>query len=279
LGAEPVFIDVSMKSLGMCPIALSQFLEDNAELNEDGICVYRDTGQCIKAIIPVHIFGHPVELDEILAVSKKWNIDLIEDAAESLGSFYKGKHTGTFGRFGAISFNGNKILTTGAGGIILSKNKEDGDHLKHITTTAKVPHKYEFIHDQLGFNYRLPNLNAALGCAQLESIDYFLKRKRKLALMYKDFFHDKDVTYFEEPKYAKSNYWLNSIFVEDKESRDAFLSITNDKGIMTRPAWRLMHKLKMFKHCKRDNLKNSEFIESHLVNLPSTPIILDQNDA
>ncbi|MFB5142343.1 LegC family aminotransferase [Vibrio diabolicus] len=271
MGAEPIFLDVSPVSLGLCPKAVDAFLEENAEVTDAG-CIHKKTGRRIKAVVPMHTFGHPVELDELVAVCLKWNITLVEDAAESLGSFYKGKHTGTIGDFGAVSFNGNKIITTGGGGMVLCKTQELGVRTKHVTTTAKVPHPYEFFHDEPGFNYRMPNLNAALGCAQMEVIEQYLKQKRVLAEGYNDFFKGSDIKFVTEPEYAQSNYWLNAIICSDKESREEILSVTNDSGVMTRPIWQLMHRLPMFENAIRGDLTYSEFIEAHLINLPSTPI-------
>ncbi|WP_191117824.1 LegC family aminotransferase [Vibrio campbellii] len=272
MGAEPIFLDVSPVSLGLCPKAVDAFLEENAEVTDAG-CIHKKTGRRIKAVVPMHTFGHPVELDELVAVCLKWNITLVEDAAESLGSFYKDKHTGTIGDFGAVSFNGNKIITTGGGGMVLCKTQELGVRTKHVTTTAKVPHPYEFFHDEPGFNYRMPNLNAALGCAQMEVIEQYLKQKRVLAEGYNDFFKGSDIKFVTEPEYAQSNYWLNAIICSDKESREGILSVTNDSGVMTRPIWQLMHRLPMFENSIRGDLTYSEFIEAHLINLPSTPIL------
>ncbi|WP_192875334.1 LegC family aminotransferase [Vibrio harveyi] len=271
MGAEPVFVDVSPVSLGLCPKAVDAFLEENAEVTDVG-CIHKKTGRRIKAVVPMHTFGHPVELDELVAVCLKWNITLVEDAAESLGSFYKGKHTGTIGDFGAVSFNGNKIITTGGGGMVLCKTQELGARTKHVTTTAKVPHPYEFFHDEPGFNYRMPNLNAALGCAQMEVIEQYLKQKRLLAEGYKNFFKGTDFNFVTEPEYAKSNYWLNAIVCPDKESREEVLACTNGSGVMTRPIWQLMHRLPMFENAIHGDLTYSEFIEAHLINLPSTPV-------
>jgi UDP-N-acetylbacillosamine transaminase len=206
MGAEPIFVDVSPVSLGLCPKAMDEFLTDNAELTEIG-CVHKKTQRRIRAVVPMHTFGHPVELDELIVVCCKWGITLVEDAAESLGSFYKGMHTGTLGEFGAVSFNGNKIITTGGGGMVLCQTPELGVRTKHITTTAKVPHPYEFYHDEAGFNYRMPNLNAALGCAQMEVLEQYLAQKRVLANQYQEFFTQTDFKFVEEPEYAKSNYW------------------------------------------------------------------------
>jgi aminotransferase in exopolysaccharide biosynthesis len=273
MGAEPVFVDVSRKSLGLCPKALEVFLQENAEVTEQG-AIHKKTRQRFQAVVPMHTFGHPVELDELQQVCTKWNIVLVEDAAESLGSYYKGQHTGTFGDFGAISFNGNKIITTGGGGVVLCRTFESGQHTKHVTTTAKVPHPYEFYHDEAGFNYRMPNLNAALGCAQLEKLDNFISQKRELASRYQSFFSGSDFKFVIEPDYASSNYWLNSILCPDKETRDIFLKETNSAGVMTRPIWQLMHRLPMFENALRGDLTHSKYIESHLINLPSSPIKL-----
>ena len=270
LGAEPIFIDVSPVSLGICPKSMNLFLQENAEVTELG-CIHKQTGKIIKAVVPMHTYGHPVELDELVDVCLKWNITLVEDAAESLGSFYKGKHTGTTGYCSALSFNGNKIITTGGGGMILCKTEELGNHAKHITTTAKIPHPFEFFHDEPGFNYRMPNLNAALGCAQIEVIEKYIKQKRELAESYRNFFKGTEFKFFIEPDYAQSNYWLNSIICPNKEIRDTTLKETNKAGIMTRPPWKLMHKLPMFKNAIRGDLTHSEYFEAHLINIPSSP--------
>ena len=272
MGAEPIFVDISKVSLGLCPRETEKYLEANATLNPQGICIHNETGQSIKAIMPMHTFGHPVELNELLALCLKWNLVLIEDAAESLGSFYKGKHTGTMGNFSAMSFNGNKIITTGGGGMVLCKSLNDGLQTRHITTTAKVSHPYEFYHDEPGFNYRLPNLNAAIGCAQMEILPKFIKQKRALAEQYRTFFSGSDFQFVIEPEYAQSNYWLNAVICPDIETRNKLLKSTNEQGIMTRPVWTLMNKLPMFKNCLKGKLSTSEHIEKHLVNLPSSVI-------
>lgn len=223
----------------------------------------------------MHTFGHPAELDELADVCNKWHITLVEDAAESLGSFYKSKHTGTVGEFGVLSFNGNKVITTGGGGMVLCQSQESGEHATHITTTAKVPHPLEFYHDEPGFNYRLPNLNAALGCAQMERLSIFLEEKRNLANQYAQFFENTDFQFVNEPSYAKSNYWLNTVICPDVESRHSLLEKTNEKGVMTRPVWQLMHRLPMFKDKQRGDLSVSEWMESRLVNLPSSPVSVE----
>ncbi|MEJ1794410.1 LegC family aminotransferase [Escherichia coli] len=269
LGAEPVFTDVSPVSMGLCPVALDNWLSENTELTEKG-CVHRKTRQVVRAVVPMHTFGHPVELDELITVCQKWHIVLVEDAAESLGSFYKGKHTGTLGDYGALSFNGNKIITTGGGGMVLCRSSEAGVRAKHVTTTAKVPHPYEFYHDEPGFNYRMPNLNAALGCGQMERLDSFLKQKRELAQRYEAFFAGSEFRFVKEPEYAQSNFWLNAIICENMDARDAMLVQMNEAKVMVRPIWKLMHRLPMFEHAMRDDLKNSEQIEARLINIPSS---------
>jgi aminotransferase in exopolysaccharide biosynthesis len=273
MGAEPVFLDVSEKSLGLCPLAVSQFLEEFADIDQDG-AVHRITGQRIRAVVPMHTFGHPVELDELLVVCEKWGLVLVEDAAESLGSYYKGRHTGTIGHFGALSFNGNKIITTGGGGAVLCQTKELGASVKHITTTAKVPHPYEFFHDEPGFNYRMPNINAALGCAQIERLSDYIVEKRIIAGRYEDFFNGTAIQFFKEPDYAQSNCWLNAVICPSEEFRDHLLVETNALGVMTRPIWKLLHRLPMFTGAMRDNLSVSKKMEKCLVNLPSSPIDL-----
>jgi len=270
MGAEPIFVDVSPVSLGLCPKAVDEFLTQYAQVTESG-CFHKETQRPIRAVVPMHTFGHPVELDELLLVCQKWNIALVEDAAESLGSFYKGKHTGTFGDFGAISFNGNKIITTGGGGMVLCKTTKLGARTKHVTTTAKVPHPFEFYHDEAGFNYRMPNLNAALGCAQIEVLDKYLAQKRILADRYQDYFAGSDFKFVLEPEFAHSNYWLNAVICPSVQARNEMLKQTNDAGVMTRPIWQLMHRLPMFKDTLRGDLSHSEHIEAHLINLPSTP--------
>ncbi len=271
MGAKPVFIDVSEKSLGLCPLAVSQFLEEFADIDKDGT-FHKITGQRIRAVVPMHTFGHPVELDELLVVCEKWGLILVEDAAESLGSYYKGRHTGTIGNFGALSFNGNKTITTGGGGAVLCHTKELGTSVKHITTTAKVPHPYEFFHDEPGFNYRMPNINAALGCAQIEMLSDYIDAKRIIAGCYEEFFNETEIQFFTEPNYAKSNYWLNAIICPSEEFRNNLLDETNSNGVRTRPIWKLLHKLPMFADAMRDDLSVSKRIEGCLVNLPSSPI-------
>ena len=271
-GAKPIFIDVDKDTLGLSPEALQSFLEKNTLIKEHQ-CINKNTGKIIKACIPMHTFGHSCQISEILEICSKYNIILIEDAAESLGSFYKGQHTGTFGSLGALSFNGNKIITAGGGGCIITNDIKLAKKAKHLTTTAKVPHKWEYTHDMVGYNYRMPNLNAALLLAQLENLDVFLQNKRETALAYEDFFSGKDFHFIKEPKNSKSNYWLNAIILKDKNQRDLFLEETNSKGIMTRPIWSLMNNLDMFKNCHSEQLTNAEWLEERLVNIPSSVFI------
>ncbi|MDU1889055.1 MAG: LegC family aminotransferase [Dysgonomonas sp.] len=267
--AHPVFIDVDEETMGLSPLKLKDWLINNAEVRA-GECYNIKTGRRIKACIPMHTFGHPVVIDELLDICEKFGIELVEDAAESLGSFYKGKHTGTFGKVGILSFNGNKTITTGGGGMLLFQDETLGKYAKHLTTQAKVPHRWEFVHDNIGYNYRMPNINAALGCAQMESLDLILKNKRETAKIYKEYFNASDINFFNEPKDSQSNYWLNAVVLKDKSARDTFLEFTNDNGIMTRPIWTLMNKLEMFKDCQTDDLTNTIWFEERVVNIPSS---------
>ncbi|MBE0497399.1 MAG: LegC family aminotransferase [Campylobacterales bacterium] len=269
-GASPVFVDVDMDTLGMSPEALALFLEKNCELRNNQ-CINKTTGKTIKACVPMHTFGHPCRIDAIKAICDTWNISLVEDAAESLGSYYKNKHTGTFGRLGVFSFNGNKIITSGGGGVIVTGDEALAKKAKHLTTTAKLPHRWEFVHDESGYNYRMPNLNAALLVAQLEQLGTFLENKRSLALAYEEFFLTcKDVQFVKEPENSQSNYWLNAVILKDKAHRDAFLQFTNDQGVMTRPVWKLMNELVMFENCQCAELKNAKYLEERVVNIPSS---------
>lgn len=270
--AIPHFIDSEERTLGADPVALAARLAEIAELRPDG-CYNRQTGRRIKALVPMHTFGHPVDLDPLLETCREFRIELIEDAAESLGSYYKGRHTGTLGRLSALSFNGNKILTTGGGGAILTNDEELGKLVKHITTTAKVPHNWEYNHDMIGYNYRMPNINAALGCAQLEQLPEFMAAKRTLAERYQKAFCSIDgIRFFTEPEFACSNYWLNALLLDEEWTgdRDALLKVTNDMGIMTRPVWTLMHKLPMFSDCPKMELPVAESLERRLINIPSS---------
>ncbi len=282
-GAHPVFIDVDRDTMGLSPSALEIWLQANIEMlpsqqplasSQTKLFPFnKTTHRRISACVPMHTFGHPVKLDELVKVLEKYNIPLVEDAAESLGSYYKGKHTGTFGKFGILSFNGNKIITTGGGGMILTNDEELAKRAKHITTQAKIPHRWEFRHDEIGYNYRLTNLAAALGCAQIESLDHFVKLKRELAEKYKEFFKTTEWTFFEEPKDCQSNYWLNVILAHDRKERDEILQYTNDNGVMTRPIWELMTDLPMFANCQHDGLENSHWFADRVINIPSSVII------
>ncbi len=267
--AKPVFVDVDIDTMGMNPDSLREFLESNCQI-KDNKCINKITSKTIKACVPMHTFGHPCKIDEISSICKKWNITLVEDSAESLGSYYKKKHTGTFGKIGAFSFNGNKIITSGGGGVIVTDDEMLAKRAKHITTTAKVPHSYEYVHDEIAYNYRMPNINAALLVAQLESLDEFLKSKKELADIYKSFFKSLDISFVEEPKDSTSNYWLQAVVLKDHSQRDEFLKFTNDNGIMTRPIWKLMNELKMFKDCYTTNLDNAKYLEERVVNIPSS---------
>lgn len=270
IDARPVFIDVDKDTMGLSPKAAEAWLKENAEI-KNGECLNKKTGRRIKACIPMHTFGHPVHLDELVEICNKYHLELIEDAAESLGSFYKDKHTGTFGKVGVISFNGNKTITTGGGGMMLFKDEELGKFAKHLTTQAKVPHRWEFVHDHIGYNYRMPNINAALGCAQMEQLDDFLQNKRETAEIYKRFFESyNDIQFFTEPQECQSNYWLNVVMLKDKQTQQDFLTYTNDHGIMTRPVWELMNRLPMFENCETDGLENTRWFADRVVNIPSS---------
>ncbi len=268
-GAQPLFIDVDRRTLGLSPAALDAWLQEHALIDDAGDCRTRDGHRRIRACVPMHTFGHPVELDGLVEVCARWRLVLIEDAAESLGSYYKGRHTGTFGRIGVLSFNGNKIMTTGGGGMVLA-DEELGKRAKHLTTTAKIPHPYEFFHDEVGYNYRMPNLNAALGCAQLEQLPAFLESKRTLAQRYIQFFEGADLQPIVEPKHCQSNYWLNGVICEGPEQRDALLKATNDAGVMTRPIWALMTRLPANANALCGPLDNAQWLEARVVNLPSS---------
>nr|WP_281496386.1 LegC family aminotransferase [Marinobacter sp. S0848L] len=271
-GAEPVFIDVDRHTLGLSPSALEAWLDEQARVDDDGVCRTKIDNKVIRACVPMHTFGHPADLDGLMAVARRWQIALVEDAAESLGSFYKGKHTGAFGALGILSFNGNKIMTTGGGGMVLA-GEALADRAKHLTTTAKQPHPYEYIHNEVGYNYRMPNLNASLGCAQLEQIEQFVDAKRALASQYEAFFSGTEYQFVTEPKECRSNYWLNAVICENKSHRDALLKTTNGQGVMTRPIWALMNHLAMYQSCRKGDLINSQWLEQRVVNLPSSVVL------
>ncbi len=268
-GAHPVFVDVDKETLGLSDEKLKEFLSTNTEIR-DGKCFNKITNRQIRACVPVHVFGHPTRIDDIKAVCEEFNIRLIEDAAESLGSKYKGQHTGTFGDIGILSFNGNKTITTGGGGMIITNNEKLAGKARHITTQAKVPHHWEYIHDEVGYNYRMPNINAAIGVAQLEKLDEYIENKRELASEYKKFFENSGIEFFTEPVNAYSNYWLNAIILKNRDERDAFLEYSNKQGVMTRPAWRLMNQLDMYKNYQCGNIENAEWLANRLVNIPSS---------
>lgn len=305
-GAKPVFIDVDKETMGLSPSALETWLQENVEMcmlpepvegsrsghslspfgGIEGGFSFPPSGELkgafpfnkltnrrISACVPMHTFGHPVKLDELKVVCERYNIPLIEDAAESIGSYYKGKHTGTIGKLGILSFNGNKLITTGGGGMILTDDEELAKMAKHLTTQAKVPHPYEFVHDHIGYNYRLTNVNAALGCAQMESVDYLISLKRTLAEKYKVFFRNTEFEFFEEPADCKSNYWLNVLITKDRDQRDDLLQYSNQTGVMMRPIWELMNRLPMFADCQTDHLNNSIWFADRVVNIPSSAII------
>lgn len=270
VGAKPIFIDVERDTLGMSPKALEKFLLEHAEKKSDGFTYNRKTGNRIKACVPMHTFGLPLRIDEIAIICNEWNITLLEDAAESLGSYYKGLHTGRFGKIATFSFNGNKTITCGGGGALIIDDEVIAKRAKHLTTQAKLPHPWRFTHDEIGYNFRLPNLNAALLCAQLEQLDGFLKNKRELAGIYENYFHNTDIHFVKEIEGAKANYWLNTIILNNEKERDEFLKTTNEAGVMTRPAWDLMNTLPMFKECQHDELENSKWLAERLVNIPSS---------
>lgn len=270
-GATPVFVDVDRDTMGLSPKSLEAFLSIETEMKTDG-CYNKTTGKRIKACVPMHTFGHPCRIDEIAVICNNYKIELIEDAAESLGSYYKGQHTGTFGKIGILSFNGNKTITTGGGGMMLFNNEKLAQEAKHLTTQAKVPHPWEFVHDEIGYNYRMPNINAALGVAQLENLNLYLKKKRLLATAYNEFFQDKDIGFFHEPDQCISNYWLNVLLFDAVDERDLFLTESNNQGVMTRPVWELMNRLTMFEKCQSGDFSNSEWLADRIVNIPSSVI-------
>jgi len=270
LGATPLFVDIDRLTLGLSADALGEFLLNETE-SRLGNTYYKETGKRIAACVPMHTFGHPAEVDRILELCYRYNIPLVEDAAESIGSTYQSKQTGTFGLLGTYSFNGNKTITCGGGGMIVTNDEVLGKMAKHLTTQAKVPHRWDFVHDQVGYNYRLPNLNAAMACAQMEQLDHFMKNKRELAAMYQKHLKQQgELEFVQEPTDSQSNYWLNAVLCQDKKQRDELLSYSNNYGVMTRPVWQLMHRLEMFKDCPRTNLPIAEYVEERLVNIPSS---------
>jgi perosamine synthetase len=270
LNATPIFIDIDKDTLGMSPSSLLNFLEQYAEKKNDGFTYNKQTGKRIKACVPMHSFGFPCRIDEISKICKQYNIVLIEDAAESIGSYYQEIHTGLFGLMGTFSFNGNKTVTCGGGGAIITNDAEIARKAKHLSTQAKVSHPWSFIHDEIGFNYRMPNINAALACAQLEQLNLFVENKRMLAKQYAHFFDQNNLQYIKEINGAKANFWLNTLILESIEERDLFLEFTNSNGVMSRPVWNLMHTLPMFENCFKTDLSNSIWISDRLVNIPSS---------
>ena len=269
IGAHPVFVDVDRDTLGMSPAALRDFLETHAE-RRDGGCFNKGSGRRIAACVPMHTFGIPLRIAEIVAICDEYGIAVVEDAAESLGSWVGDRHTGTFGRLATLSFNGNKVITTGGGGMIVTDDEALARRAKHLTTTAKIPHPYEFVHDEVGYNYRLPNLNAALGCAQMELLPKMLEIKAEVAARYRKFFAGTGIRFVEPLPGTTANYWLNAIVLDSEADRDALLDYTNSREVMTRPIWRLMSRLPMFQHCQHDGLENSRWLEARVVNLPSS---------
>ncbi len=268
-GGIPHFVDVDSDTLGMSPLKLAERLENVAEI-KDGKCFNKETGGKISACLPMHTFGFPLRIDEIVQICDEWKIPVVEDAAESLGSFYREKHTGTFGLLGTFSFNGNKIVTCGGGGAIVTDDQELAKRAKHLSTTAKKAHAWEYVHDEIGYNYRLTNLSAALGCAQLEQLGEFIENKRKLAEIYQDFFASREIEFVREIENAKANCWLATILLENETERDEFLDFSNSNKVMCRPAWQLMNELSMYKNCPNGDLENSLLLEKRIVNIPSS---------
>ena len=268
-GASPVFLDVDLDTMGLSPKSVRLFLEEFGEIR-DGICFNKKTNKKITACLPMHTFGFPVHLDELITVCEKWNIPVVEDAAESIGSDYKGKPTGSFGKLGVFSFNGNKIVTSGGGGAIVTNDLDLAVKAKHLTTTAKVPHPYEYSHDAVGYNFRMPNINAALACAQLEQLDTFIQKKRDLAYEYHIFFESKGIQFRTELPNTKANYWLMCLELENKKERDSFLKETNELSVMTRPIWQLIFNSPSYQNFQRDEQSNALYLEQRIVNIPSS---------
>ena len=269
-GAVPVFVDVNRSTMGLSPKSLEEFLEGQCELRDDGTCWNRLSNRQVVSCLPVHTFGFPAQLNEIKKICDHYNIVMVEDAAESLGSFYGKKHTGVIGKLAALSFNGNKIITTGGGGMILTNDNKLAKQARHITTTAKKPHKWEFNHDEVAYNYRLPNLNAALGVAQMESLLEYIKNKREVAHQYQAWGARNNMNFIQEPANTKANYWLNVVIMQDKRYRDQILEATNNRNIMTRPAWVPMHKLSINQDCQCSDMRNTEWLYDRVVNVPSS---------
>jgi len=269
-GAEPVFVDVDRSTLGLSPQSLKSFIDEYCELRDDGFCWNKFSKRRVVACLPMHTFGFPAQLDEIKQICDQYNIELVEDAAESIGSFYRGSHTGGIGKVSVVSFNGNKIITSGGGGMIMTDDKELAIHAKHITTTAKISHHWDFEHDEVGYNYRLPNLNAALGVAQIEVLPAYVESKRSLSKKYQEWGNEHGLVFMQEPVNTKSNYWLNVAITQDKQQRDLMLEETNNRDVMTRPAWIPMHKLAMNKKYQKNDMTNTEWLFERIVNVPSS---------
>lgn len=270
--ATPVFLDVDKETMGLSVSSVKKFLEKST-IKKDGKLFNKNTNKRIAAVVPMHTFGHPMKIDELVELCNNFGVPVVEDAAESLGSYYKELHTGTFGLVSAVSFNGNKTVTCGGGGAILTNDEELAKKAKYISTTAKVPHKWEYVHDMIGYNYRMPNLNAAMACAQLEQLANFVEKKRVLAQKYSEFFKNIDCVLFNEPQHSKSNYWLNALVLNSAHDRDTILESLNEAGVMTRPIWKLLHKLDMFSECYYDSQENAEWFEERVVNIPSSVIL------
>jgi perosamine synthetase len=278
-GAVPHFVDVSKTTLGIDSFKLEDYLKEIA-IVKNNVCVNKQTGKIIRAIVPMHTFGHPVDLDPLLDICERWNLIMVEDAAESLGSYYKGIHTGNFGKASAMSFNGNKIITTGGGGAILTNDEKLADYAKHLTTTAKLPHRWKYEHNEIGYNYRMPNINAALGCAQLEHLEDFIEKKRQLVNKYEQLIEGYDgIKLFKEPEFAKSNYWLQTLIFDEKMYNiNQVLETLNNHNVMSRPAWKPLHLLNPFQNCPKSDLSVTEQLQYQIVNVPSSPYLGEDTD-
>lgn len=270
-GAIPHFVDSEETTLGINVAKLDEYAQQFFE-SRDSVCVNKLTGRPVRAIVPMHVFGHPNKMNEIDKLADRLGVTVIEDAAEALGSLYFGKHVGTFGKLGTLSFNGNKIITTGGGGAVLTDDSDLAARIKHLTTTAKLPHPWEYLHDQIGYNYRMPNINAALGCSQIDQLETFLEKKRQLHEIYDRNFEDFDELYlFREPSNCRSNYWLQALVLSENSSTsiDEILYLTNERGFATRPVWRLIHELEPYSNCPKMNLGSSESLQRRIINIPS----------
>ena len=271
-GARAIFVDVDMDTMGMSPYNLSKFLDKNC-IKKDGKCYNKISNKFISACVPMHTFGMMCKIDEIAQICDIWGINLVEDSAESLGSVYKGTHSGRFGLAGVFSFNGNKIATSGGGGMLISDDEKVAKLARHLSTTAKIPHPYEYNHDYIAYNYRMPNLNAALLKAQLENLNLFLSKKRDLAKRYAKFFDSIGVKFISEPVDCLSNYWLMGVIMDDRKSRDKLLKYANERSVMMRPAWRLLSELEIYKESIKDENKNAKYLADRIVNIPSSVVI------